>query len=604
MISPFVFGNYRKADMLTLAQAKTHKPDSFWKLAIVLIFRSSILCFTLSLGMATIALLDNASSVAQTSPKPNQMPLGEKTMSQVNVVFVNPSVGDDKVGNGGERTPWKTITIALQQAKPNTVIMLSSGTYSADTGEVFPLILKSGVSIQGDQSTKGRGIEIQGGGDYLSRSFGKQNVTIVGANQTGLTGVTVTNPNPRGYGLWIESSNPVIVENTFIGSIQDGISVNGNSTPTISKNYFYRNGANGITIAGSSRGEVRDNVFEQTGFGINIAQNAMPLIAGNQVKDNRTGIVIQANARPILRNNVISGSKEDGLVAIAYAMPDLGNSSEPGGNEFRNNARYDINASAAKQVISAFGNSTRSDGIAGKIDLQPTTASTTDSPNNAALPTSANREITFDAPSAPIPTPKPLLLRNNIPSGRLNPQLLPLQPANSPQAVSPQLPLQRGVFPTPSSLPGYQKTVSQALPTDTPQLNYARVDTNTIEFTAPSGQTNPVGAANLPLRIGNIPNGMTSNPTTNYSPNQSYASMGITQTALRYRVVVEINNQSDRDLVRFIAPGAFSTQFQGRDMMQAGVFSSRYNADEMMRILTRNGLRAVIEPATGLEAGN
>ena len=80
--------------------------------------------------------------------------------------------------------------------------------------------------------------------------------------------------------------------------------------------------------------------------------------------------------------------------------------------------------------------------------------------------------------------------------------------------------------------------------------------------------------------------------------------MGVTQTALRYRVVVEIANQSDRDLVRFIAPGAFSTQFLGRDMMQAGMFSSRYNADEMMRILTKNGLRAVIEPATGLGAGN
>ncbi|MGI2902285.1 DUF1565 domain-containing protein [Tolypothrix sp. VBCCA 56010] len=593
MIFPLVFSNYRKADMLpSKAIAFDVKPDSYLKLAIFLVVRSSIFCFTLGVGVVTTALLGIADTAIAQPKAPNQMPMGEKTMSQVNVLFVNPSVGNDKLGNGGERAPLKTITQALQLAKPNTVIMLSKGTYSTQTGEIFPLILKRGVSIQGESHNRGRDLEIQGGGDYLSRSFGGQNATIVGANQARLTGVTVTNPNRRGYGLWIESSNPVIVENTFTGNTQDGISVNGSSAPIISKNYFYRNGANGITIDGNSSPQVRENVFEQTGFGINIAKNATPMIVGNQIKNNRAGIVVQANARPILRNNVIEGSKEDGLVAIAQALPDLGNAGEPGGNQFRNNARYDINALAAKQVITAAGNNLGSDRIAGKIDMQGGSALAS-LPNNPAPSTSANREITFDAPGvSETPKLKPSSPRTNIPSTGLNPQLLPLQSANSPLSVAStnqQQPISKlASFPTPSSLPGYRESVSAPSPIATnalaPQLNYVRVDSNTIEFNAPQTTSPSLEATSAP-----------ENPTTMYR-GQSPLSMGVSQTGLRYRVIVEIANQSEQERVRFIAPGAFPTVWQGRGVMQAGVFSSRYNANEMLKLLNRNGLRGMISP--------
>ncbi|MGI8504279.1 MAG: DUF1565 domain-containing protein [Hassallia sp.] len=582
------------------AIASDYKPDYCLKLAILLVLRSSIFCFTLGVGVTTTALLGIANTAIAQPEAPNQMPMGEKTMSQVNVLFVNPSVGDDKLGNGGERAPLKTITQALQQAKPNTVIMLSRGTYSTQTGEIFPLILKRGVSIQGDSRKLGREIEIQGGGDYLSRSFGGQNATIVGANQAALTGVTVTNPNRRGYGLWIESSNPLIVENTFTGNTQDGISVNGSSAPMISKNYFYRNGANGITIDGNSHPEVRENVFEQTGFGINIAKNATPMVVGNQIKDNRAGIIVQANARPILRNNVIEGSKEDGLVAIAQAMPDLGNASEPGGNQFRNNGRYDINALAAKLVITAAGNSLGSDRIAGKIDMQGGSAIAS-LPNNPATSTSANREITFNAPRvSQTPKLKPSSPRNNIPWGRLNPQLLPLQSINSPLSVAStnqQQPISKiPTFPTPSSLPGYRGAVSTASPMATnalvPQLNYVRVDPNTIEFNAPQTASPPLEATSV-SNMGNV--SAPENPTTMYR-GRSPLSMGVTQTGLRYRVMVEIANQSEQERVRSIAPGAFATVWQGRGVMQAGVFSSRYNATEMLKLLNRNGLRGMISP--------
>nr|WP_244919344.1 DUF1565 domain-containing protein [Nostoc commune] len=598
----------------------------FLKSARLLFFSLSVLSFTVGMGAAFLgsALAELAGGIAQMPLTPVSAPLVEKTNSQ-NVLFVNPNSGDD-TGNGSESAPVKTITQALRLAKANTVIMLSTGTYSAETGEEFPLILKPGVSIQGNPSNQGKDIVIQGGGDYLSRSFGGQNIAIVGANQTLLTGVTVTNPNRRGYGLWVESSNPVIAENTFTGSTQDGISVCGNAAPTISKNSFDRNGANGITIAGNSSPQVKENIFHETGFGINIAQNATPVVIGNQIQNNRSGIVVQANARPILRNNIIQDNKEDGLVAIAQAMPDLGNASEPGGNQFQNNARYDINASAAKQVISAAGNNLVSSRITGKVDMNGTTALATQNPqpavNNVLREIPPSGEITFSAPEISETTNRQTnnsISANNPVPTKLNSQLLPSLPANVPLSTpisNQQQPTSIAGFPTPSSLSAKQipantqvATPSPAQPPDTPQLNYVRIEPKTIEFTAPEYPSNsvaqqplptqetsaPGASALLPLPDRNIPIANSRNIQTS-SASIPYRGNSAKQFGVRYRVVVPLATNKDQDLVRFLAPGAFPTVWQGQKVMQAGVFSSEYNAKEMLKTLYTNGLRAIMEP--------
>ncbi|WP_442949408.1 DUF1565 domain-containing protein [Nostoc sp.] len=633
---PSVFTEYRRVNVL-FAKLK------FLKSARLLFFSFSVLSFTVGMGAASMAFLGTSlgSAIAQIPLTLDSAPLGEKTNSQANVLFVNSSGGNDSTGNGSESAPVKTITQALRLAKANTIIMLSTGTYSAETGEIFPLMLKPGVSIQGNPSNQGKDIILQGGGDYLSRSFAGQNVTIVGANQALLTGVTVTNPNRRGYGLWIESSNPVIAENTFIGSTQDGISVSGNAAPTISKNYFDRNGANGITIAGNSSPQVKENVFHQTGYGINIAQNAAPIIIGNQIQHNRSGIVVQANAHPILRNNSIRDNKEDGLVAIAQAMPDLGNASELGGNAFQNNARYDINASAAKQVISAAGNNLVSDRITGKVDINGTTALAAPTSQPAPVPNNVLREIpptgeiTFSAPEISETTngqtSNSISATNRVP-GQLNSQLLPLLPANIPLSApisnQPQATSKVAGFPTPSSLSGRQiptntsriATSSPAEPPNTPQLNYVRIDPNTIEFTAPEYPSNSVaqppvastknqtqqpspiletstrGASRLlPLSDHNIPISNTRNLQTS-SASIPYGGNSATQFGIRYRVVVPLFTDKDQNLVRLLAPDAFPTVWQGQKVMQAGVFSSEYNAKEMLKTLSSNGLRAIMEP--------
>ncbi|WP_408103994.1 DUF1565 domain-containing protein [Tolypothrix campylonemoides] len=623
------------------------------------VIRSSILLCTVSMGVAFSGLLEASWNAALAQLPPTEIRnAGQpdvRTMSQVNVLFVNPSIGDDKAGNGGENAPFKTITQALQVAGSNTVIMLSKGTYSAQTGEKFPLVLKPNVSIQGDNRSKGRGILITGGGSYLSRTFGGQNVTIVGANQAGLSGVTLSNPNPRGYGLWIEYSNPLIAENTFTGSTQDGIIVTGNSTPVIRNNFFYENGANGITISGSSRPEVRENVFQQTGFGINVAQNSQPVIVGNQIQYNRVGVIVQAKARPILRNNLIQGSKEDGLVALALAVPNLGSTSEPGGNEFRNNTRHDINASAAKEIFPAFGNKINQNRIAGKVDFTGNVAiaDATTPGRGGEVNYTETRVMTSVWASPPPP-----LSSNRSPrstSTPVNNRVLPSSPDNFLLSATPAnrqpLPRSTGIT-APNVQTGYR---GQPLPTRTilrqpapfpsrpPQLpvnnssealqsNYTRISPDTIEFAAPQADSQvsntvlapapvqrarsqaasmpgieaaPLGeSALLPVPDANIPVG--NSRGRRKAPPQN-SSIGVYNTAaasaaqeerinLRYRVIVEIQNGKDQELVKFLAPGAFRTLWRGRDVMQAGIFSTRYNADSMVKIFNNNGLRASVEP--------
>lgn len=689
MIHPHIFSksyivNYHDRKRV----AKDDKSYFFLNEIILSVFRFLVLCFTTSMGVAYMAMLGVSLDVAiaQIPRTTDGKQPDVKTMSQVNVLFVNPSVGDDKVNNGSEGTPFKTISQALRIASPNTVIILSSGTYSTETGENFPLILKPNISIQGDSRSKGRGIVIKGGDTYLSRTFGGKNVTIVGANQAKLTGVTITNPNPRGYGLWIEYSNPVIVENTFTGSTQDGIAVTGNSTPNIRNNFFYQNGANGITVSGNSQAEVQENVFQQTGFGVNITENAQPIVVSNSIQDNRSGVVVQANARPILRNNLIQGSKEDGLVAISQAIPNLGTASEPGGNQFRNNARYDINASAAKEIFPAFGNSLANNRINGNVDFTGTTAVA-----NAGIGRTrarGNSPANLNAsPRVPVPT-----YSNNASRG-LNNQLQPLRPANSPlsaTAINQKQPYPQNAS-SPNSLTRYggqspTRTLppQQVAPTRTiqplantsntsRQANYVRVSPASVEFSAPETASNtvdagtqgtlnreqesqdgvnvrpplpqsgrqvpqlnatfsnqvtpapvqrvqsqgqsvlptleaaPVGeAALVPVPNSNIPLGNTSNmrkvpvpqrsSTTAYVGNSSPSPAQDSQTNLRYRVVVEVQNEKEQELVKFLAPNAFPTVWRGKGVMQVGVFNTRNNADSIIKILNNNGLKAVIEP--------
>jgi len=252
---------------------------------------------------------------------------------QQTVIYVNPQIGNDSASSGkSESTPYHTISYALEQAAAGTTIQLASGKYSS---EKFPLIVKSDVILKGNESGQGQGIEIIGGDSHMSRTFARQNVTIVAQENAQIVGLTVTNPNSRGTGIWIESGQPIIRNSTFINNKREGVFVTGNAAPRIENNRFANNDANGVSVAKEAKGEIRNNVFDNTGFGIAIGGTATPIVADNQIHGNRNGIVLTDSAHPRLQSNTIDDNREYGLVIMGLSAPDLDR------NTFKGNQKQD-----------------------------------------------------------------------------------------------------------------------------------------------------------------------------------------------------------------------------------------------------------------------
>lgn len=291
----------------------------------------SLASVTLLAFTTTLILGSRVDSPLQAAPLPTAE-TGETSIAQQRILYVNPTVGSDSPNAGqSEAAPLRSITYALQQAESGTTIQLASGQY---TTESFPLNLKSGVTLQGNEMQQGQGVVIYGGGSHTSATFARQNVTIVAAANSHISGVTVSNPNTRGTGIWIESVSATVRNCTLSNNKREGIFVTGSGIGQIENNSFTENGGNGISLAKDAAGEIRDNLFERTGYGIAVGGNATPAIVNNQIRNNRSGIVATQSARPTLQGNTIENNTQYGIIALAEAQPiELGN------NTLRNNAQ-------------------------------------------------------------------------------------------------------------------------------------------------------------------------------------------------------------------------------------------------------------------------
>ncbi len=339
-----------------------------------------------------------------------------------NLLYVNPSTGNDSA-SGSQVTPLKTITKATQQATAGSSIRLMPGTYNAATGEVFPLVVPSNVTVVGDESQKGKGVQITGSGRHLSASFGGQNVTFKLESLSTLKGVTITTNESRGTGIWIESTNPTVVNCTFVNCQREGIFVTGTAKPIVTDCVFFQNAAAGISIVREAKGEYRNNVCQNTGYGIAIGDSAAPLLVGNRIFENRSGIVLSRAARPVLRNNIIERNTETGLVILESCVPDLGNPQEPGGNAMRDNGEVDLqNATNPQITIVSVGNQLNPTRLQGAIELLA----------NEIPPISTNPPIV----TPPIVTPPKV----DPPSNPVDPEIIvkpPIDPVIGKPTIAP-----------------------------------------------------------------------------------------------------------------------------------------------------------------------
>jgi parallel beta-helix repeat protein len=334
-------------------------------------------------------------------------------------LYVHPTQGNDSAA-GSSTAPFKTLTRALQQVKPGMLIQLSRGIYSAESGEQFPLVLRGDVMVVGNLPTQGKGVVIQGGGLYQSEEFGSQNVTLVLQGTAELQGVTVTNPAPKGTGVWIEADRPLMSGCALSGCGREGVFITGEADPVISSCLFEDNGASGLALVRDARGEVRSNILRQNGLGLVISDRAAPILSSNQFQENRSGLVISGLASPVLRGNILSQNREDGLVVLGQATPDLGQRYDPAGNRFRDNQRYDLRHSAP-QPLTTVGNQLNPARLSGAVELQSTGTpalvppAQSLSPSLAASPTSHSQPWTA-------PLTQVLLDRQILPADSLTSQ--------------------------------------------------------------------------------------------------------------------------------------------------------------------------------------
>jgi parallel beta-helix repeat protein len=284
----------------------------------------------------------------------------------VATLYVNPATGKD-TNDGSRLSPFRSLTRALRTTTP-VIIQLASGTYSIANGEQFPLVLTAGVTVIGNEASKGAGIIISGSGEYQSPSFGVQNITLLLLGDASLMGVSVTNPVAKGTGVWIESSIPYIANNTLINCGREGIFTTGNAKPAILDNVFVQNAASGLFMARNSKGEVLRNTFQKNPLGIAITDSAAPLVANNKLSENRTAIALSRDARPVLRQNLIMKNAQGGLLVNANAVPDLGNAQDAAGNIFQDNGEFDLQNATSQALVSA-GNQLNPTLVKGQVNF-------------------------------------------------------------------------------------------------------------------------------------------------------------------------------------------------------------------------------------------
>ena len=610
----------------------------------------SKISLTLALALTLNPIISSVSSVlAQTNVKEQV----EQSLAKYNqVIYVDSRNGNDLNGKGNSESPFKTITQALMIAQPKTLIRLAPGNYNSQTGEQFPLVIKQDVIIQGNLSSKGKNIIIEGSGFFVSPTAAGQNVTIVTTHQAGgIMGVTVTNLDHRGHGIWIESSNPVISNNSITRNNNTGVSVNGNAAPIIKHNYFFNNTGNGLLAYGTAQPIVENNEFHRSGFGVSGVKSSALVLVNNIFRDNRIGVMLEGNSQAILRQNQIINNQEVGLMTIAQANADLGTKNSPGQNIFRSNRGLDIKNSSANQVITAFGNQF-SGHTKGNIDFdatttpinlavasnkltnsssdqsrQPLSSSVTETKPSGKIiiditaPTTANSDsnqplsspITNNSSSVshpnipPLPTKLPpretiRITANSTPpnpvsSGRgiSSSNQLPAPPPVAEPYRKPEINTDIGSNPTNPRVEENRKSQNASR-----QLPYSREANppSTIDFNRSNSNSTPKYSESNATRrtLADIlvvaPGAADSNSSP--SSNSNASSYHDNSQFLQYKIVVEAQNNYQESQIRSLYPEAFRTTYNGRSMLQVGVFSTRENAQQVIQSLQGVGLNPLV----------
>lgn len=228
------------------------------------------------------------------------------------------------------------------------------------------------------------------------------------------------------------------------------------------------------------------------------------------------------------------------------------------------------------------------------VSPKPVPVSTTVVPTVSAPPaiatsteTESPRSLTFTKPLPPYPS----LLRK--PAIEPTPAAKEVAITTTPVAVDRPIP-QPTVKASPNSL-AIPVPAPEARPTTSPVV----VRTSPPPQITVSSNTNllPVPGPNVP--IGNTGGRSSTNIFASAAPGDSSSPPAPPNLngllGVRYRVLVEAEDDTQQAQVRTLVPGAFSTSYKGRKALQVGAFGDRDKADQLVQALTGQGLKATME---------
>lgn len=592
-----------------------------------------------------------AQSLESSAANRNRIAASVAQNSGYQTLYVNPDTGSDRAEGIAER-PLQTVTHALELAAPNTVIVLAPGKYTQATGEVFPLRLKPGVTIQGTPGSRDRTAIIEGGGTFNSPSRSQQNAAIVAADRAGIAQVAISNPD--GYGVWIEAASPTILESAFVGNRQTGIYVTDGS-PRVEGSYFSGNRVAGLVVFGTSNANIERNTFDGTGDAIRVIDGATPQITGNRMTNNNAGLVVIGNARPRLRDNQMEGNRRNDVVEVAARDQTRDQSIAAIPTLVESTTAEQTEPAIAPAVLTA---DVASAGAIAPVESTPAASASIAPDENAdivpgdrlGLTTPDSRVIEPTAPpdirarleqaqARAEQTQADEIQADEIQAEQKQEQIAvqPALPAISPQpeteadavpdaiilAGSPGAALaalQAGLpnrEPTPIVILASRASSGGNSPVRSPRIRRepeadrrediredARPD---IQPDArPDAQpdiSRPIINNRLAVPSSSIPIGSGSSATIFSPPSGGGGGIGSPPAppsraqalGLYYRVFVDASDPFVQDGVREVVPDSFRTQFEDRTVMQVGAFPTEEEAEKRQQLLERNDFDARVE---------
>jgi hypothetical protein len=227
-----------------------------------------------------------------------------------NILYVNAGTGSN-TNPGTQAAPFRTITRAIASVAAGQTIQVAPGVYDAALGETFPLLLPAGVSLLGDEASKGNGASptrIEGGGAVpppnAAPGVGTLGAAVVPGAACVIAGFRLQFLAPPGmweYAVALQNPGVTLRNNHFESSASNGV-------------YFFNAAGNHVVLGNRLQGN----------------QVALHFLGGG------TGTRVESN--------VITLNSQGGVLIASNDLPDLGGGAagSAGGNVLSCNAAWDL----------------------------------------------------------------------------------------------------------------------------------------------------------------------------------------------------------------------------------------------------------------------